>query len=265
MPTKEKCCLLDELIEPFGFCYVASQDIFTSHINAMQREFGYCSLYDKAALTFHMVFDCLPVYFNYDDRTWLIELWKGQYGINTGGEIGLYYADDIVPESRWEDTLFHSVENKDMAGLSFNLFRKGIGIADVGAKHWWLTAFSVGRFSNPEDLYMRAAISFPHCSMAEAFVEGLVNTGYCRHDISICHNTVTFSFTKSFMKYGCLRRLRIRLVQRINRFWCRVYLFVTRPFCLSLDKILYLYYYLPFVFRKILRVKKYKKRKIKRR
>ena len=34
---------------------------------------------------------------------------KGQYGINTGGEIGLYYADDIVPESRWEDTLFHSV------------------------------------------------------------------------------------------------------------------------------------------------------------
>ena len=123
-----------------------------------------------------------------------------------------------------------------MAGLSFNLFRKGIGIADVGAKHWWLTAFSVGRFSNPEDLYMRAAISFPHCSMAEAFVEGLVNTGYCRHDISICHNTVTFSFTKSFMKYGCLRRLRIRLVQRINRFWCRVYLFVTRPFCLSLDK-----------------------------
>ncbi len=152
-----------------------------------------------------------------------------------------------------------------MAGLSFNLFRKGIGIADVGAKHWWLTAFSVGRFSNPEDLYMRAAISFPHCSMAEAFVEGLVNTGYCRHDISICHNTVTFSFTKSFMKYGCLRRLRIRLVQRINRFWCSVYLFVTRPFCLSLDKILYLYYYLPFVFRKILRVKKYKKRKIKRR
>ena len=134
-----------------------------------------------------------------------------------------------------------------------------------GAKHWWLTAFSVGRFSNPEDLYMRAAISFPHCSMAEAFVEGLVNTGYCRHDISICHNTVTFSFTKSFMKYGCLRRLRIRLVQRINRFWCSVYLFVTRPFCLSLDKILYLYYYLPFVFRKILRVKKYKKRKIKRR
>lgn len=265
MSTKEKCCLLDELIEPFGFCYVASQDIFTSHINAMQREFGYCSLYDKAALTFHMVFDCMPVYFNYDDRTWLIELWKGQYGINTGGEIGLYYADDIVPESRWEDTLFHSVENKDMAGLSFNLFRKGIGIADVGAKHWWLTAFSVGRFSNPEDLYMRAAISFPHCSMAEAFVEGLVNTGYCRHDISICHNTVTFSFTKSFMKYGCLRRLRIRLVQRINRFWCSVYLFVTRPFCLSLDKILYLYYYLPFVFRKILRVKKYKKRKIKRR
>lgn len=265
MSTKEKCCLLDELIEPFGFRYIAAQDIFTSRIDALQRKFGYCSLYDKSALTFHMVFDCLPVYFNYNGRTWLIEFWKGQYGINTGGEIGIYYADDIIPKDQWNTTVFQSVEDKDMAGLSFNLFRKGMGIADVGARHWWLTAFSVGRFSNPKDLYMRASISFPHHEMAEAFAQGLENTGYCRKDICVCHNTVSFSFTKSFHKYGFFRRLRINVVQCINHFWCRVYLSVTRPFCLSLDKILYLYYYLPFTFRKILRIKKYKKIKRKRR
>lgn len=265
MSTEEKCCLLDELIEPFGFCYVSSQDIFTSRIDAPQREFGYCAFYDKAALSFHMVFDCLPVYFNYNGRTWLIEFWKGQYGINTGGEIGVYYTNDIIPESEWKNTIFHSVKNQDMAGLSFDLFQKGMRIADVGARHWWLTAFSVGRFSSPSDLYMRAGITFPYHEMAEAFVEGLVNTGYCSDDICICHHTVTFPFTRSFAGYGCLRRFRIRLVQCINRFWCRVYLSVTRPFCLSLDKILYLYYYLPFAFRKILRIKKYKKRKKKRR
>lgn len=265
MSTKEKCCLLDELLEPFGFCYVPSQDIFTSRIDAMQREFGYCALYDKAALSFHMVFDCLPVYFNYNGRTWLVELWKGQYGINTGGEIGIYYADRIIPESKWENTIFQCVEDEDMVGLSFNLFRKGMGIADVGGRHWWLTAFSVGRFSNPQDLYMRASVTFPHHEMAEAFAEGLVRSGYCPDDIGICHHTVTFSFARSFVRNGCLRRLHIFLAQCANRFWCKVYLSVTRPFCLSLDKILYLYYYLPFIFRKTLRIKKYKKIKRKRR
>ena len=267
MSTRAKCHLLDELLEPFGFRYMASQDIITSRIDAFQRKLGYCTLYDKTALTFHMVFDALPVYFNYHGRTWLIEFWKGQYGINTGGEIGIYYADGIIPRSERESTLFQCVENKDMLGLSFNLFRCGMGIADVGARHWWLTAFSVGRFSNPTDLNMRASVSFPHCEMAEAFAEGLAEAGYCREDIYICHNTVSFSFTKSLGKAGnCLHRLRIRLIQGINHFWCKMYLFVTRPFCLSLDKILYLYYYLPFVFRKILRMKKFKRhKKVKRR
>ena len=84
MCMKEKCCILDELIAPFGYAYLPAQDIFTSRLDVWQRDFGYCTLYDKAAFRFNMVFDCLPVYFEYDGRTWLLELWKGQYGINTG-------------------------------------------------------------------------------------------------------------------------------------------------------------------------------------
>ena len=195
MCCAEKCRLLNTLIEPFGYCYIECQDIISSRNDAWQRSMGYTSLFDHAASHFNMVFDCLPVYFNYRNRTWLIEFWKGQYGINTGAEIGIYYADRIVPEKEIPFTLFQAVEDKDMLGLSFNLFRCGIGIADVGARHWWLTAFSVGRFSNPTDLNMRASVSFPHCEMAEAFAEGLAEAGYCREDIYICHNTVSFSFS----------------------------------------------------------------------
>ena len=42
------------------------------------------------------------------------------------------------------------VEDCDMPALSFHLFCKGVQIADVCARHWWLTAFCVGRFSAPE-------------------------------------------------------------------------------------------------------------------
>ena len=31
------------------------------------------------------VFMCLPVYFDYGGKTWLMEFWKGGYGITAGG------------------------------------------------------------------------------------------------------------------------------------------------------------------------------------
>ena len=60
---------------------------------------------------FQMVFDALPIYFDYRGRTWLIELWKGQYGINTGAELGIYHADKILSESEYKTALFTAAED----------------------------------------------------------------------------------------------------------------------------------------------------------
>lgn len=265
MCTEEKCDILNGLIEPFGYSYLPSQDLFTSRIDAWQRDFGYCALYDQTASRFGMVFDCLPIYFDYDGRTWLIELWKGQYGINTGAEIGIYCTDRILKKEEYETTLFHSIADYDMPYFSFYLFRQCKQIAHLSAKHWWLTAFSMGRFSEPIDLYIRAGITLRNHTMTRAFIRGLLNAGYSPDDITVMHNTVTFSFTKSSLSLNALGRFRNRFFQWMNRFGCKIYLFLTRPFCLSLDRLLYLYYYLPFIFRKMLRIRKYKKYNPKRR
>lgn len=262
MCMKEKCYLLDKLIKPFGYSYVLSQDIFTSRIDAWQREFGYCALFDKAASRFNMVFDCLPVYFPYQNRTWMIEFWKGQYGINTGCEIGVYYADRILTKEELQQTLFQCADDEDMLKMSLTLVKDNEVIAELCEKHWWLTAFSMGNFSNPRDLSLQACITFPAKEMAIAFANGLVRAGYCPEEIRLCCNTVTFTFSGSAQVYGIFKKLRIRIVQWINHFWCRVYLFVTRPFHLSIDRILYLYYYLPFAFRKMLRIKKFKGKRV---
>lgn len=259
MCMEEKCGLLEGLIEPFGYSYVLSQDIFTSRLDAWQRDMGYCTLYDKAASHFRMIFDALPVYFNYRGKTWLLEFWKGQYGITTGGEIGLYYADRIVTEEELDSTLFQAVDNPDMLTLSFVLYRKGCRIAALTGIHWWLTSFNLGLFSQPSDLTMCASIDFPNGEMARAFLNGLRSAGYAPGDICQQCNTVTFSFDRTTTRKGFFLKLRIRFSQWRNRFWCRTFLFFTRPFDLSIDRILYLYYYLPFAFRKTLRIRKYKK------
>ncbi len=257
----EKYSLLDELLEPFGYSYVPSQDIFTSHTNAWQRDMGYCALYDKAAAHFRMIFDALPVYFNYREKTWLLELWKGQYGITTGGEIGLYYADRILAEHELNNTLFQSAENPDMLRMSSVLYRNGRRIATLTETHWWLTSFHLGLFSQPEDLTLRASIDFPNVEMASAFKHGLRSAGYSADEIYQQCNSVTFSFDRSKTPGGIFRRLRIRYAQCKNRFWCKIFLFITRPFETNVDRVLYLYYYLPFAFRRSIRIRRYKKYK----
>lgn len=260
MCTNEKCRLLEELIEPFGFSYLERQDIFTSRLDAMQRKYGYCELYDETAHLLHMIYDSLPVYFDYNGRTWLIEFWKGQYGMNTGGEIGVYYADRVLDKKEYGTTLFQSVADEDMLSLSLRLYRNGEEIASLGKVHWWLTAFSLGCFSHVKNVSMRIGIKFPEATMTRAFVEGLVEAGYAEEEIDICCNMVAFSFQDTSAQYGFFRRLQRMFAQYMNHFWCNVYLFTTRPFCLSLDRVLYLYYYLPFVFRRMLRIRKYRKK-----
>lgn len=254
--ANEKYTLLNELLEPFGYNYLPAQDIFSTRIDAWQRKMGYCALYDKAAPRLNMIFDYLPVYFNYRNRTWLLEFWKGQYGINTGGEIGVYYADRILEEKELKTTLFQSVKDEDMLSLQFSLTRNDNPCASLEDRHWWLTAFRLGLFSKPSELKMQACVTFPTSEMAGAFVAGLLNAGYSTSEIRRYCNTVSFTLAHTHSVSGAFRKFLARFSQWKNRFWCKTYLYITRPFTLSVDRVLYLYYYLPFVFRKTLRVRK---------
>lgn len=255
----EKCQLLNSLINPFGYCYIECQDIISSQNDAWQRDMGYTALFDRAAAHFNMVFDCLPVYFNYRNRTWLIEFWKGQYGINTGAEIGIYYADRIVPEEEIPFTLFQAVEDKDMLPFSFELV-KHKALACVSRKTWWLTAFCMGLFSRPDQLCMNISITFPDGEMRCLFTQALQRAGYPKEHLKHCGNTVHIQYGGSPGKhYGFFTRLLRSLSQLTNRICCRLYLLITRPFTTTLDRLLYLYYLLPFAFRRMLTPRRYRR------
>lgn len=255
---EDKCRLLDDLVRPFGYSYVVSQDLFTTRIDAWQREFGYCDLYDKTAAGFHMIIDCLPVYFNYCGRTWMIEFWKGQYGINTGCEIGVYYADGIVEKEQLKKTLFDCVDNEDMQKLSFTLSKKGCDLARLSGRHWWLTAFLTGEFSRPSELTMDVRMTLADCEMAEAFADGLLRADYDKR-IYLSGNQVAFTFDTGIKRKGLLRKIQALIAQACNCFWCRVYRMATRPFQMTVDRVLYLYFFLPFAFRRTFRRNRFRK------
>ena len=71
----------------------SDQDIIFSRMNAWQRDFGYAYVYDFVApATINAIIDCEPFFFRYNNKDWMIELWKGQYGFETGAEIGVYVS-----------------------------------------------------------------------------------------------------------------------------------------------------------------------------
>ena len=261
MDSCEKQTFLNELIAPFGFLYDGCEDIFFSATDAWQREFGYRALFDRAAPRFHMIFDCEPVYFEYNGKTWLIEFWKGQYGINTGAEIGVYCADEILSPDQYSHAQFHSVPEDQMLPMAMTLESHGKTLLCVKNVHWWLTGFRMGMFRCPKDLRMRISITFPDGRMKQSFVTGLKNLGYDA-ELCLCGHTVSLLFSTPHTKEkGIFHRLRKRLVQRMNRLFVRIFLLVTRPFSCTADRLLYLYEFLPFAFRHIIEIRCFSRKK----
>ena len=259
MTCEEKTDLLNTLVNPFGYLYVPCQDIFSSTIDAWQRKFGFMNAYNIAAPYLNMTYDYQTVYFNYDNRTWLIEFWKGQYGINTGCEVGLYNAERIISPSQYNQIRFNAVSNKDMMPLSIKLEKGPYLLSKLSQVHWWLTSFNLGMFSKPKDLTMQVSITFPNCTMLRSFNKALEEAlpDSC---INVCNTTVSFTFSRCNNRYSLWQRIVRRLALFWTHIFCRLFRFITRPFETSGDRVLYLYYYLPFAFRKTLRLHRFKKR-----
>ena len=256
----EKLSLLNTLIAPAGFFYDPEEDIFSSTLDAWQRDFGYTALYDEAAPFTQIVFDCLPVYFDYQGKTWLVELWKGQYGINTGAEIGIYQADTVIPYDKYHSTLFHSLPDEELPMMQLKLCKDGETLFRTTERHWWLTGFRMGTFSRPEELTLKGSVTFFSEEMAESFLDALETQGYCRCGMDICGRTVTIPLTPcTKTATPCSRHpLRCRISQWKNKQFVRIYNYFTSPFEYTLDKLLYLWYFLPSAFRRAIQPRKKK-------
>lgn len=255
MVTAEKLKRINQIAAPLGFEYMLTQDVFTSRTDAWQRECGYCSLYDRHAPFFHMIFDCEPIYFDYENVTWLIEFWKGQYGITSGCEIGIYKADRIIREEERSRTLFHTISDVEMPVFSFTLLRGTLPVCRLCRKHWWLTAFHTGQYSEPDMLSMKISVTFPRQGMCSAFLKGLLAAGYHCSDIYTESSAAAFTFAMPRSEQPGLRQsCYTSWVMLKNRILINVYHRITEPFCFTLDRLLLLYEYLPFLFRYILKL-----------
>jgi UDP-2,3-diacylglucosamine pyrophosphatase LpxH len=204
--------LLALAVDAAGFRYDPRQDIIYSKMDPLQRNFGYAYGYDDAALLMNAIIDCEPIFFDYNGKTWMIELWKGQYGLETGCEIGVYnrtigstsfvygILDATVGKRPGDPNPSHNLffdcaSDSELLLMSSTLYRNGQKVFSRGPeKHWWLTGFKWGLLSEPEDLTMDVSIECLDSVMKTALVNSLTAMGY--QNVQTNGNTVSFRFDR---------------------------------------------------------------------
>lgn len=152
-----------------GFDYDPIQDVYFTQLDSWQRNFGFNSVYDTAAPMVGMIYSTAKIYFTYDDKDWMMEIWKGQYGITAGAEIGFYNkpTDRVMKH-------FDCVTDEEMLEMSFDFYNMDELVFTRGPeKHWWLTGFKFLHIGIPTFITLDMTIEFPTRKMANAFEKGL--------------------------------------------------------------------------------------------
>ncbi len=160
-----------KILQIAGFEYDAKQGIYYSQMNPLQRKFGFNLVYDMAAPMTGMIYDTKRIEFNYDNREWMIQIWKGQYGITAGAEIGLYNRD---PERNFQ---YDCADDEDLIVMQFDFYNMDEYVFSRGPeKHWWLTGFKVFHSGVPMFIDLDMTLKFTNNQMADAFYKSLKKT-----------------------------------------------------------------------------------------
>ena len=180
----------------FGFKYSMKDQVFYTAEDAWQRNFGFEETYDNVSGAGAISYDTMRVKFNYNNKEWMMQYWKGQYGlVLIGAELGLYNRDPGSTNS----TYYNCVTDAEKLNMSVKVYRQdtedqnkyNLLFHRSPTTTWWLTGFTPGTLSagsyvvNPDQtakLKAEYVINFQTPEQAQAFVGGLENTTTIEHN-----------------------------------------------------------------------------------
>lgn len=158
-----------------GFMWDDTDKVFYSAHDAWQRNFGYNKYYDIISQFVVIYFDTVRIKFNYAGKDWMIQLWKGQYGlVLIGAEVGVYYKSET-------ETVEHyvCVDDNNLCSMGYTCYSyDDVLFTRTYQDSWWLTGFVPGKldkFSDRSQLSMKLRITLKDAGMRDKFIEALKN------------------------------------------------------------------------------------------
>ena len=163
-----------------GYLYDPNEKCFYTADDPWQRNFGYSEIYDNSAALVIIIIETNRIKFAYDNKDWMIPLWKGQYGwVLYGCEIGIYNKEKNRPVEHYT-----CANDDDMIQMEMVLWEKveGKWVRTFGRpyeRQWWHTGFVWGNMiGRNKDLQMRARITMRDFEMLDAVVKAFKEKGF---------------------------------------------------------------------------------------
>jgi len=162
-----------------GYSFSYEELLVYTHVNVWMRDFGFTFLYDLFSYTTPFFFyDTRRIKFDYADKEWMIQVWKGNYLVSNGAEIGIYTRE---PGSI--GTYYDCANDEQMMNMSMKLYHKDDLLFERPEQlHWWLTGFQLSDVLYPaRNLTLDFTIEMQSEEMLKAFCKAIDN--HYRHDI----------------------------------------------------------------------------------
>ena len=168
-----------------GYLYDPERDVFYTAKDPWQRNFGFNVIYDVSAQLILLNYKTNRFKFNANGKDWMIQFWKGHYGLVIyGGEIGVYTkpVDRVVEH-------YDCASDEDMLRMSLKFYQYDVkqekwvfSFERPYGLYWWCTGFKIGnngggydtKFSNYR---IDARITMKNFEMLEAFTKSLRDGG----------------------------------------------------------------------------------------
>ncbi|MBR3819239.1 MAG: DUF4474 domain-containing protein [Clostridia bacterium] len=158
---------------------------YTDDKNAWQSNFGFNEGYDSMAPVTMMFYDTVRTKFVYDNKEWLVQIWKGQYGYAfVGGEVGIYTRKvgsggthyNCAKKEDWLKMEMCFMWDEYQTGEYRPVFNRPY------TDYWWCTGFVVGfdGGTNRHQFRLVTHITFKDAEMADAFCEAFEKNGFKR-------------------------------------------------------------------------------------
>ena len=178
--------LVDQQVLSYQYSYIDDY-YYTNDKEAWQYNFGFGKIYDLASPYLLLEYDYIRVFFTYENKDWMLQMWKGQYGlIFYGGEIGIYNRDHVDDGiSEW--TFFSCPAEEDWLNMEMTLWHEELNgdwtreFTREYTKYWWCTGFKNGHLRQEEpadELRLTGRITFKDAEMTKLVVDGLKECGF---------------------------------------------------------------------------------------
>ncbi len=162
-----------------GFNFDYEELLVYTMVNVWMRDFGFTVFYDIFSYTTPLFFyNTRRIKFDYDGLEWMVQIWKGNYIVSNGAEVGIYTRE---PGSI--GTYYDCANDEQMMNMSMKLYHGDELILERPEQlHWWLTGFKVSKVLYPaKSQTLDFSIEMKDEAMLEAFCEAIDN--HYRHDM----------------------------------------------------------------------------------